>query len=149
MKIINRRFNRDYQKIESYEAGIVLTGPEVKSVKGGRLKLEGSYVKIINNQAYLINAQIPLYSFAKLQNYDSKRTRKLLLNKKEIIRLFTKLKSSPGLTIVPVSCYNKGELLKLEIVLAKGKKEMEKRKFEKERDIKRQQEKEIKDYLKK
>ncbi len=148
MKIINRRFNRDYQKIESYEAGIILTGPEVKSIKEGRLKLEEAYVKIINNEAYLINAQIPLYQFANVENYDPKRTRKLLLKKKEITRLMTKIKSSPGLTITPVSCYNKGDLLKLEIALVRGRKEIEKKKLEKEKDIKREQEKEIKNYLK-
>jgi SsrA-binding protein len=148
MKIINRRFNRDYQKIESYEAGIILTGPEVKSIKEGRLKLEEAYVKIINNEAYLINAQIPLYQFANVENYDPKRTRKLLLKKKEITRLMSKLKSSPGLTIAPVSCYNKGDLLKLEIALVRGRKEIEKKKLEKEKDIKREQEKEIKNYLK-
>lgn len=148
MKIINRQFNRQYQPLEKYEAGLVLTGSEVKSIRQQRLRLEEAYVKIIGNEVFLINAQIPRYQYAQLNNYDDKRTRKLLLKKKELIRLKTKLQSTRGLTIVPVSCYNKGALLKLEIALVKPKKKQEKKQLEKKREIKRQQEKEIKEYLK-
>ncbi|GAB4218660.1 MAG: SsrA-binding protein SmpB [Candidatus Microgenomates bacterium] len=146
MKIINKKFNRDYEEIESFEAGIILTGAEVKSIKNGGLKLEDSYVKIFQDGPYLINANIPKYKFDPSQNYKPTRSRKLLLNKKEIIRLITKMKSA-GLTIAPKSCYNKGDLIKLEIALVKGRKDIEKRKLEKQKDIKVATEKELKEYL--
>lgn len=149
MKIFNRKFHREYEEMERYEAGIVLSGAEVKSIRQGRIKLEDAYVKILSDGAYLINAQIPLYHFAQIAGYDPKRRRKLLLHKGELIRLKTKIASSPRLTIVPISCYNKGNLIKLEIALVRGRKEMEKRKLERERDIKREQEKEAKEYLRK
>jgi len=149
MKIINKKFNNSYEKIESFEAGIVLTGGEVKSIREGRLRLDDSYVKFLDDGPYLINAEIPLYRFSTNQSYNSKRSRKLLLNKKEIIRIKTKLKSATGLTVVPLSCYNKGRFLKLEIALARGKKEIEKKKLEKKREIEREKEKEAKEWLKK
>ena len=148
MKIINRKFNREYREIETYEVGIVLTGPEVKSIRAGRFKLDDAFVRIMEDgDAYLINAEIPIYEFARNQNYDPKRTRKLLLHKKELIRLRTKM-TSAGLTLAPKSCYNKGPLIKLEIALVKGRKEIEKRKLEKARDIKRQEKKKAKEYPK-
>lgn len=149
MKIYNRKFRREYQEIEKYEAGIVLSGAEVKSIRKGRINLEDAYVKILSDGAYLINAQIPLYQFAQISSYDPKRSRKLLLHKRELIRLKTKIASSPRLTIVPVSCYNKGNLIKIEIALVKGRKDIEKRKLEKRRDIEREQEREAKEYLRK
>ena len=147
MKIFNRKYRRDYQEIEKYEVGIALSGAEVKSVRAGRIRLEDSFVKILGSEVYLINAEISIYEFARPQGYDLRRTRKLLLHKKEIIRLKTKLASVGGLTIVPVSCYNKAGLIKLEIALAKGRKGMEK-KLEKRRDIEREQKREAKEYLK-
>lgn len=148
MKIINRKFNRDYKEIESIEAGIVLTGAEVKSIRLGRIKLDNSFVRIMKDgSAYLINAEIPIYEFSRSQNYDPKRTRKLLLHKKELIRLKTKMHSN-GLTLAPKSCYNKRSLIKLEIALVKGRKDIEKRKLEKQRDIKRQEKREAKEYMK-
>lgn len=147
MKIINKRFYRDYEEIESYEAGIVLTGAEVKSVKSGGLKLEDSYIKILSDGPYLINSNIPKYKFDSNQKYNPTRSRKLLLKKKEILRIAVKMKSA-GLTIAPKSCYNKGDLLKLEIALVRGRKDREKRKLKKERDIKREEERKIKEYLK-
>ena len=148
MKIFNRKFRRDYQEIEKYEVGVALTGAEVKSVRDGRIKLEDSFVKILGSEVYLVNAEISIYEFARPQGYDLRRTRKLLLHKREIIRLKTKLSSAGGLTIVPVSCYNKSGLIKLEIALAKGRKGMEKKKLEKRRDIQREQEREAKEFLK-
>jgi SsrA-binding protein len=147
MKIVNKKFNHDYEKIESFEAGIVLTGGEVKSIREGRLRLEDSYVKFFDDGPYLINAQIAPYFFANQKDYDPKRSRKILLNKKEIIRLKTKIKSSPGLTVIPISCYNKRSFLKLEIALAKGRKEIEKRKLEKRREIEREKEREVKEWM--
>ncbi|MBI2641835.1 SsrA-binding protein SmpB [Candidatus Roizmanbacteria bacterium] len=148
MKIVNRKFHRDYQELEKYEAGIALSGPEVKSVRMSRMRLEDSFVKILGSEAYLVNAQISLYERARIPGYDDRRTRKLLLHKKELIRLKTKLQSSKDLTIVPVSCYNKGDLIKLGIALAKGRKNLDKRRLEKNKDIRRREEREIKEYLK-
>jgi len=148
MKIINRKFNREYQELEKYEVGISLTGAEVKAIRDGRLKLDDAFVKLIGGEAYLVNAQIPVYQYAQSSGYDERRTRKLLLHSKEITRLKTKLQSAAGLTVVPVSCYNKHSLLKLEIALAKPRKELGKKRLEKARDIKRQQQKEAKEYLK-
>lgn len=148
MKIINRKFHREYSEIERVEAGIALTGAEVKSIREGRLVLEGSFVRLLADGAYLINAQIPLYEYARTPEYDPKRSRKLLLHKKEIIRFQTKIQSHPGLTLAPVSCYNKHGHIKLEIALAKGRKEIEKRKLDKKRDIERNEKREVKEYMK-
>lgn len=147
MKIVNKKFYRDYEEIESFEAGIVLNGAEVKSVKAGGLKLEDSYIKIFPDGLYLINATIPKYKFDSNKNYNPTRSRKLLLKKKEILKIALKMKSQ-RLTIVPKSCYNKGGILKLEIALARGRKDFEKRKLEKKKEIERQKEKEVKEYLK-
>jgi len=147
MKIINRKFNREYKELETIEAGIVLTGAEVKSVRAGRLKLDDSFVRIMGNEAYLINAQISVYEYARADGYDQKRTRKLLLHKKELLRLKTKM-TSAGLTLAPKSCYNKGPLIKLEIALVKGRKDIEKRKLEKKRDISTNEKREAKEFMK-
>jgi len=147
MKIINRKFYRDYEEIETFEAGIVLSGAEVKSVRNGQIKIDGAYVKVLGSEIYLVNAQIPLYQFARSASYNPTRSRKLLLHKKEILRLRTKMNSA-GLTLAPKNCYNKGPLIKLEIALVRGRKELEKRKREKARDIKADQKREIKEYLK-
>ncbi|MBI3366844.1 SsrA-binding protein SmpB [Candidatus Roizmanbacteria bacterium] len=146
MKIVNRKFHREYQEIEKYEVGIVLNGAEVKSVRKERLKLEDAFVKILGSEAYLVNAQIPLYEYAQIPGYDLKRSRKLLLHKKELVRLKTKIASGGSLTLVPVSCYNKGGLIKLEIALVKGRKDAEKRRLEKKKDIERQEKREVKEY---
>src|SRR5438128_1178425 len=109
MKIENRKFAREYEEIESYEAGIMLTGAEVKSVKNGGLRLDESYVKIIDGSPYLLHAEIPRYQFSSDKNYDPKRSRKLLLHKKELLRILTKIKAG-RLTLAPINCYNKGAL---------------------------------------
>lgn len=145
---MNRKFHRKYKEIEKYEAGIMLTGAEVKSVRAGNIRLEDSFVHILGSEAYLINADVPIYQFARPQGYDSRRSRKLLLHKKELLRLKVKMAAASGLTVAPVSCYNKGALIKLEIALVKGRREVEKKKLVKERDIKRDQEREAKEYLK-
>lgn len=149
MKIINKYINREYTVLEKYEAGIVLTGAEVKSVRKGNIQFKNAFVKIMGDGAVLINCEIPIYKFARPEGYDLRRTRKLLLHKEELIRLRTKLSSGGNLTIVPLSCYTKRALIKLEIALCKGKKTWEKKKVEKEKNIKRQVEKEIKEYVKK
>lgn len=148
MKIVNRKFNRDFEEVESFEAGIVLTGAEVKSTKQGGIRLEDSYVKILEDGPYLINAEIYKYKYDGSDDYDSRRSRKLLLNKDEIMRIRTKLSSSRGLTLVPILCYNKGSRVKLKIALVRGRRDVEKRKLEKAKTIKRSIDRELKEYVK-
>lgn len=126
MKIINRKATFDYDIIARFEAGIALEGAEVKSLREGHGKLDGSFVKLIGSQAYLVNAQIPHYIYARPEKYDPTRTRKLLLHKKELISIQSKL-ASANLTLIPLSWYTKGSLVKLEVGLARGKKQYEKR----------------------
>lgn len=149
MKIINRKFRREYEPVEKLEAGIVLTGAEVKAVRQGGLRLDDAHVKIVGNETQLINAEISAYKPANQQNYDPKRTRKLLLHSDEILRLLTKIRGGGGLTIVPTACYNRNGVLKLEIALAKGRKDQQKRKFDKQKKIKRDEKRQAKEYIKK
>ncbi len=142
MRIVNSRVLHDFEILDTFEAGIRLLGAEVKSVKGGRMSLEGSFVKIIGSEVYLVNAQIFPYPFARFEGYDPRRTRKLLLHKKEIISLKTKL-AGAKLTLVPLECYNSHGLVKLKIGLARGKKQYEKREKIKRRDIERNIEREL------
>lgn len=148
MKIINKYLNSEYSVVEKYEAGILLTGAEVKSIRKRNIQFKDAYVKLMNDGAALLNAEILRYHFAQNKNYDPRRTRKLLLHKAELIRLRTKMAQGGQLTIVPVACYTKEHLIKLEIGLVKGKKTWERKKVEKERDVKRQTQKEIKEYIK-
>src|SRR3989344_3321979 len=148
MKVVNREFHRNYQTLEEYEAGIALSGGEVKSVKAGHIRLEDAFVRLMGNEAYLVNAEIPIYIFARPTGYDQRQRRKLLLHKDELLRLQTKLKSASGLTIAPYSCYNKGRYIKLKIALVKGRRDLEKRKLEKGRDIEREGKREMKEYMK-
>lgn len=148
MKIINRKFHRDYEDIERFEAGIVLTGPEVKSIRQGKLKLDDAYIKLLGEEPYLVNAHIYPYQFTKIDEQEPERSRKILLKKKELQRIRTKVRGSAGLTLVPVACYEKGRLLKLEIALAKGRTDLAKRKREKARDVSRSQKREAKEYTK-
>lgn len=147
MKIVNRSVFHDYNILETFESGIHLLGAEVKSVKGARMSLDGAYVKIIGSEIYLVNAQIFPYPYARPEGYDPKRSRKLLLHKKEILSLKTKMSSS-NLTLVPVECYIKSGFIKLKIGLAKGKKEYEKREKLKKRDMERDIQRELREKIK-
>lgn len=137
MKVVNRYAFHDYFILERFEAGIKLTGPEVKSVKGNRVTLTGAFVRIIGSEAFLVNAQIQPYVFARIENYDSRRTRKLLLNKKEIIAIKSKIEGA-NLTLVPLSLYTTHGLVKVEVGLARGKKQYEKREVLKRKDALRE-----------
>ncbi len=148
MKVANRIFHRNYQELETFEAGIVLSGGEVKSVLNGGIKLEGSFVKIIDDEAILYSAEIPAYKFIRQEGYNPVRKRKLLLHKKEIIRLKTKLQGAGKLTIIPIACYTKGRRIKLSIALAKARGEIGTKRLDKARDIERDQKREVKEYLK-
>lgn len=140
--ILNKRILHDFQILDTYEAGINLIGSEVKSIKGNRMSLEGAFVKIIGREIFLVNAQIFLYPYARSEGYDDKRSRKLLLHKKEIISLKTKL-ASTNLTLVPLECYVSHGFVKLKIAVAKGKKEFEKREKIKRRDIDKDTQREL------
>jgi SsrA-binding protein len=134
----NALFN--YETIETYEAGIVLSGPEVKSVKNGHLQLKGSYISIdADGEAWLVNAYISPYKPAQgaQQKYDPDRRRKLLLHKKEIDSLMGKTKQK-GLTIIPISVYTKKGLVKVELALARGKTKVDKRESIKRREAARE-----------
>lgn len=148
MKIVNRKLQRDYEVLEKLEVGIMLTGPEVKSVREEKMSLDTAHVKIIQDEMFLVNADIYPYQFAPRDIQEAKRSRKLLLRKSELLRLQTKMHGASGLTIAPVSCYNKGGLIKVEIALVRGRKDIEKRKLEKHRDIARNEKREVKEYLK-
>lgn len=147
MKIFNRRATHDYTILDKFEAGIHLAGAEVKSLKGGHASLDGSFVRLMGSEAYLVNAQIFPYIYARPQGYDPRRTRKLLLHKKEIISLKSKIEGS-NLTLVPLFWYTKGPLVKLEVGLARGKREYEKREAKKREDQRRELEQEYRGKVK-
>lgn len=142
MKITNRRAFFDYQLLERFEAGINLYGTEVKAVRLGHADLTGSHVRIMGTEAYLINAKIFPYKYSRPEGYDEKRTRKLLLHKKEIIALKSKTEGQ-NLTLVPVSMYTTKSFIKLEIALGRGKKEYDKKESIKEKDIERDVQQEL------
>ncbi|MFA5134356.1 MAG: SsrA-binding protein SmpB [Patescibacteria group bacterium] len=134
----NKRALHDYHILEEFEAGIVLTGSEVKSVKGGRCNLKGSYVTGRDGEIWLINAHVSPYAMSSSQRgYEPTRSRKLLLHEREIASLTGKL-SSKGLTVLPLSIYTKKSLIKVKIAVCRGKKLHDKRELMKKRDADRQ-----------
>ena len=136
--IQNKKAYFNYEILEKIEAGIELLGFEVKSLKKGQGSLEGSHITIRGSEAYVINMQIPPYQSANTPNgYNPLRNRRLLVTKKEIERL-SKEESQKGLTIIPISVYNKGRKLKLEIAMVRGKKKYDKRESIKKRDTERE-----------
>ncbi len=143
MEINNKKAYFDYQILEEIEAGIVLTGTEIKSIRNGQANLKDSYAIIRNNEVYILNMHISKYDDGNIFNHEETRTRKLLLHKKEILKLNDKIKLQ-GLTLVPLKLYFKKNKAKLLIGLAKGKKLYDKRESIKERDIKRNIEKNYK-----
>lgn len=123
----NRRVKFDYKLLDRYEAGIVLSGQEVKSVKAGQASLRGSFVTLRGQEIYLTNANIPPYKLAsKLEKYDPTRPRKLLVKKAEIKSFIGKIRTQ-GLTLVPISLYTKKRLVKLGFAIARGAKKFDKR----------------------
>lgn len=142
MKIVNRRAFYDYEILERFEAGINLYGSEVKAIREGHADLTGSFVRIIGSEAYLVNAKVFPYKYSQTENYDEKRTRKLLLHKNEIISLKSKIDGA-NLALVPLSLYAKRPFIKVELALAKGKKKYEKKEAIKKKDIERELEQEL------
>jgi len=146
MKVLafNKRAKFDYEILETYEAGVVLFGHEVKSVKTGHVSLRGAFVVLKNvsgsklPEAYLVNAHIPLYKHAsQVKNHEPTRSRKLLLKKKEIRHLIGK-KQEQGLTLVPINIYTKHSLVKMTFGVGRGKKKIDKRESIKKRELDRQ-----------
>jgi len=138
--VSNRRARREYFIEETHEAGLVLTGSEIKSVRAGRVNLQDSYVTIREGEAWLLNSHIAPYQQASHQNHEPMRDRKLLLHRHQINRLAGKVQAK-GYTIVPLRLYLKDNRAKVEIALAKGKKLYDKRdalaKRQAQRDIER------------
>lgn len=147
MKIVNKKATFDYEILDRFEAGIVLSGQEVKSLRNGHAKLDGSFVRILGNEAYLINAQIFPYIYARPEGYDPKKTRKLLLHRRELISIQSKIEGA-NLTLIPISWYTKGPLVKLEVGLARGKKQYEKREKMRREQLKRELERDFRGKVK-
>jgi SsrA-binding protein len=137
MKIKNKKAFFNYEISDTFEAGIVLTGAEVKSIKSGRINLSDAYVKIIGGELWLVNGDIPKYQFDGSINYDSKRSRKLLVTGKELVQINAKLKQK-NFTLIPVSVYTSRGKIKVEVGFGRGKKNYEKKRVEKERDLERE-----------
>ena len=139
LKIIsnNRKARFNYFFTEFFEAGIVLKGPEVKSLRDGKANISESYAFDVNGEIFLINAHIPSYKESSYNNHDPKRNRKLLLNKKEINKLMGRV-NREGLTLIPTKLYFKKGKAKVEIAVAKGKKQYDKRQVKKKRDWNRE-----------
>jgi len=138
MLIYNKKAHFDYELLEKFTAGIELLGFEVKSLRQKQGSLEGAYVSVRGGEAYLINASIPPFQPGNTpKDYDPMRNRRLLLTKKEIALLAAN-ESKKGLTIVPVSVYNHGRKIKVEIAIARGKKKFDKRETLKARETERE-----------
>jgi len=132
----NRRARFEFDLIESVEAGIVLTGTEVKSLRNGKASLEESYAGVENDEVWLHGCDIPEYLQANRMNHKSKRSRKLLLHRTEIDKLIAKA-SEKGLTLIPLKIYFKNGMAKIEICVARGRKTYDKREALKKQDAKR------------
>ena len=143
MKIYNKRARFDYEIKETFEAGINLYGAEVKAIRLNQVDINGAHARIIGSEAYLVGAKIYPYKYGLPDNYTETRTRKLLLHKKQIISLKSKI-DGLGLSLVPISLYTKGHLIKVEIGLGKGKKKYQKKEAIKKRDVQRDIEQELK-----
>ena len=135
--ISHKRARFDYQILETFQAGISLWGHEVKSIRAGKAKIEGSFVVVRGGEAFLVGATISAFQPKNTpQDYDPERPRKLLLSKKEIAELLAQSEKK-GLTIVPISMYNGGRNIKVQVCVVKGKKEFDKREKIKERETDR------------
>ena len=145
MEILNRKANFDYEIIETFEVGIVLTGTEIKSIRLGKANLKDSYAIIKNNEIYLLNMHISKYDQGNIFNHEETRTRKLLMHKKEILKLRDRL-DLEGFTLIPLKLYFKGSKAKILLGLAKGKKNYDKREAIKKKDIERQLARDLKNY---
>lgn len=136
MEIINRKAKFDFFIEDEIEAGIVLKGTEIKSIRKGSVDLKDTYIRIKNNEAFIINMYIAKYEEGNIFNHDERRERKLLLHKKEIKKL-NELVSRDGYALIPTKMYLKKNIVKVSVGICKGKKNYDKRESIKERDLKR------------
>ena len=133
----NKKATFEYFIIETYEAGIELVGTEVKAIREKTCQIAESYIQVKNNEMFILNMNIPEYTFGNVFNHEPTRVRKLLMHKKEILKMSLKVKKE-GMTIIPLKIYfNDANKVKLEIALAKGKHTVDKRASLKEKDMKR------------
>lgn len=144
--VSNRRATHDYEIIETFEAGIVLLGTEIKSIRNHGATLQDAYIKVLNRELWLIGCQIAPYRFGNIHNHEEKRDRKLLMHKREINRLKVATQEK-GLTVIPLALYLKNGRVKVRIATAKGKKAYDKRAAIKERDEKRHMQQAIKQHV--
>jgi SsrA-binding protein len=142
---VNRQAAHYYHFLEKFEAGMELRGTEVKSIREGKVNLKDSYATVKRGEVWLVNCHISTYSSGSYLNHDPLRERRLLLHQKEINKLISKTQEK-GLTLVPTRLYLKGNKIKCELALAKGKKVYDRRETERQRTIKREAEKAIQDY---
>ena len=141
--VSNKRATFNFEIIETFEAGIVLQGTEIKSLRDHGGTLQEAYVKVINDEVWLIGCHVAHYRFGNINNHEEKRDRKLLMHKREIVKLKVAIQEK-GFTIIPLAFYLKKGRVKVKIAIAKGKKTFDKREAIKERDEKRYVQKMIK-----
>jgi len=144
--IVNKWANREYAITDTYVAGVALTGAEVKSLREDRGSLREGYAKIINNELFLVGADIPKYSHYSGKEYDPKRSRKLLIKASELLKIQKQIEGKP-LTLVPLKLFFKGRWAKCQIGIGKGKREWEKREDIKKRDTDREMAKAMKNRI--
>lgn len=139
LKIVaeNRKAYHDYHILEKFEAGLVLTGTEIKSARAGKVQLRDAYADVIDGEAWLLNAHISPYTHGNIWNHEPTKKRKLLLHRSEIDKLHGKVREK-GLTLIPLKMYLKNGLLKCEVGVCRGKKLHDKREAEQTRDIERE-----------
>lgn len=142
MEIVNRKARYEYEVIDKYEAGIALTGTEIKSIRNGNANIKDSYAIVRNNEVFLLNMFISEYKEGNIFNHDETRTRKLLLHKNEIKKINDKIKLK-GLTLVPLKLYFVRGKAKIEIGVARGKHTYDKKETIKQRDIEREMKKSL------
>jgi SsrA-binding protein len=141
----NKKAYHNYELVESYEAGMVLQGSEVKSVRAGKISLKECYAKIRNGELFLINCHISPYSASSYFNHEPIRTRKLLMHKREIVRLSSKTQEK-GFTLIPTKVYFKKGRVKIEVALARGKRLFDKRAESRRKTVEREIRQALKGY---
>lgn len=145
MEISNKKAYYDYEIETTYEAGIVLKGTEIKSIRQGKANLKDSYAIYKNGEIFILNMHISEYDKGNIFNHEETRTRKLLLNKKEILRIRDSIEKE-GYTLIPIKLYFKGNKAKILLGIARGKKNYDKREAIKKKDMEREIKKQIKNY---
>lgn len=139
----NRKARHDYEILETFEAGLVLRGTEVKAARAGTLQLKDSYVEVKDGEAWLQGSHVSPYSHGNRENHRTERPRKLLLHRREIDKLFGRTLQK-GLTVVPLAVYFEGRWIKVTLALARGKRQFDKREAERDRDVEREMREQMK-----